>query len=227
MKIIDKLIPGIFKSESSNRFLCKVFVEGEELECYLPSSSKLEPLIHLNGKKVLLTLNKGTNIRTKYSIFAVQHNRKYIFLNLNVANWVLEDDIRKNYCLINVPMDILKEKTIEGYKADFVIPDIYKTVFEAKSIISTRQNAVFPSVSSKRAIEQLNKIEHLIDLGWNAQYYFIALSPFVKNLTINPQYNSYVEQFNKCFQKGMGVKGLACSFINNEITITHKLNIKV
>ena len=47
MKIVGELIEGIFKSESKNRFLCKVLIMGNELECYLPSSSKLSPLINL------------------------------------------------------------------------------------------------------------------------------------------------------------------------------------
>lgn len=225
MKVIDELIEGTFLSESKNRFLCKILVEDDELECYLPSSSKLEPLIKLKDKKVLLTLNKGINTRTKFSVFAVQHYHKYILLNLNVTNWVLEEDIRKNYGFLKLHEGILREKTIEGYKADFVLPGENKTVFEGKSIISTKQAAEFPSVYSKRAIDQLHKIENLLDLGWNAQYYFIALSPFVKSLTINSQDKSYIERFNKCLQKGMKVKGLVCTFSNNEINITNKLVI--
>lgn len=225
MKVIDKLIEGIFLSESKNRFLCKVLIEGEELECYLPSSSKLEPLINLIGKKVLLTINKATNIKTKYSVFAVKHYRKYILLNLNVTNWVLEEYLRKKYNLFRSSEVILREKTIEGYKADFVLPGENKTVFEAKSIISTKQTTRFPSIHPKRAIQQLYKIENLLDLGWNAQYYFISLSPFVKNLTLDLQYKTYIEQFNKCIQKGMKVNGLGCSFSCNEVSITHALNV--
>jgi len=85
MITIETPIEGIFKSESKNRFLCNVLVNGKLCECYIPSSSKLSPLVNLKGKKVLLTLNKGTNNRTKYSVFAVQHYRKYILLNLNIA----------------------------------------------------------------------------------------------------------------------------------------------
>jgi DNA-binding sugar fermentation-stimulating protein len=227
MKVIDELIEGIFLSECKNRFLCKILIEGEELECYLPSSSKLQPLINLKGKKVLLTENKAANIRTKYSLFAVQYYRKYILLNLNMTNLVLEEYVRKSYGLFMSSEDILREKTIEGYKADFVLPGVHKTIFEAKSIISTKQTAIFPSVHPKRAIQQLYKIENLLDLGWNAQYYFISLSPFVKNLTINPQYKTYVEQFYNCMQKGMKVHGLGCSFLCNEVNITHKLNILI
>ncbi len=224
MKIVDELIEGIFQSESKNRFLCKILIEGKEFECYLPSSSKLSPLIKLKGKKVLLTLNKGTNIRTKYSVFAVQHYRKYILLNLNIANWILEEDIRKNYKLCNPFENIFKEKTIEGYKADFVLPR-QKAIFEAKSIISTKKAALFPSVYPKRAIEQLHKIETLLDLDWNVQYCFVALSPYVKNITMNLKYEDYIEQLKKCLQKGMEVKGLGCSFYNNEVSVTHNLKV--
>ncbi|MDF2985217.1 MAG: nuclease SfsA [Eubacterium sp.] len=223
MKIIEELIEGIFLAECKNRFLCKVLINGIEVECYLPSSSKLEPLINLKGKKVLLTLNKATNIRTKYSVFAVKHYNKYILLNLNVANLVLGEHLQKSYGFLRSSSVILREKTIEGYKADFALLGEHKTLFEAKSIISTKQATLFPSVNSNRAIEQLYKIGKLLDLGWNVQYYFISLSPFVKILNINSQFQSYIEQFNNCLHKGMEVKGLGCSFLNNEVIITHEL----
>ncbi|EGD46135.1 sugar fermentation stimulation protein [Ruminiclostridium papyrosolvens DSM 2782] len=224
MKIVGELIEGIFKSESKNRFLCKVLIMGNELECYLPSSSKLSPLINLKGKRVLLTLNRGTDIRTKYSVFAVQYYRNYILLNLNITNRILEEDIRKNYKLCKPSDIILKEKTIEGYKADLILPD-HKTLFEAKSIISTKKAALFPSVYPQRAIEQLQKIEALLDLGWNVKYCFIALSPYVKTISINLQYETYLEQLKKCLEKGMKVEGLGCTFNNNEVNITHKLKV--
>jgi DNA-binding sugar fermentation-stimulating protein len=224
MKIVGELIEGIFKSESKNRFLCKVLIMGNELECYLPSSSKLSPLINLKGKRVLLTLNRGTDIRTKYSVFAVQYYRKYILLNLNITNRILEENIRKNYKSCKPSDIILKEKTIEGYKADLILPD-HKTLFEAKSIISTKKAALFPSVCPQRAIGQLHKIETLLDLGWNVQYCFVALSPYVKNITMNLQYEDYIDQLKKCLQKGMEVKGLGCSFCNNEVSVTHNLKV--
>jgi len=142
----------------------------------------------------------------------------------HIANWILEEDIKNNYKLYNSSESILKERTIEGYKTDFILPG-HKTVFEAKSIISTKKDALFPSVYPKRAIEQLLKIETLLDFGWKVQYCFIALSPYVKNITINLQYESYIEQLKKCLQKGMEIKGFGCSFHNNEVNITHKLKI--
>ena len=51
---LEKPIEGIFIREQKNRFICEVMVEDEIIECYVPSSCRLDNFIDLHGKRVLL-----------------------------------------------------------------------------------------------------------------------------------------------------------------------------
>lgn len=90
----NQLIEGVFIEESKNRFLCKVLIDNKVCECYVPSSSRIENYLNVKGKKVLLTPNKS-NSRTNYSLFAVKFYNKYILLNLNLTNKVVESIISR------------------------------------------------------------------------------------------------------------------------------------
>ena len=64
---VKELVYGTFIEEVKNRFLCKVKIQDEIIECYIPSSCRLENFIRLNGSTVLLKENK-TNIWATKSI---------------------------------------------------------------------------------------------------------------------------------------------------------------
>ena len=74
----QQLIYGIFKTEEKNRFICKVVVDSEEIECYVPSSCRLEKLVDLEGCQVALRPNKSQRTRTRYALYAVRKGRNLI-----------------------------------------------------------------------------------------------------------------------------------------------------
>ncbi len=228
MKLNEKLIEGIFISESKNRFLCKVLIDSETYECYIPSSSKLGNYIKLRGKRVLLTENKGLNTRTKYSIFAVKHYSKYIILNLNIVNELFEQCLNESYINdFNESSCLFREKVISGYKADLYYEATRKTIIENKSIISVAKEAFFPTVYSQRAIDQLNKLYEMLHSGYKVVYNFISLGPFVENIIINYKQIEYYEAFLKCIDSKMEVNGYYYSYkISGEIE-WGKINVNI
>ena len=90
----------------------------------------------------------------------------------------------RRFAILGKRSSIKKECTIAGYKSDLYIEDT-KTVVEIKSILSFRGEAEFPSVYSQRAVDQLMKIEDLLEKGYRACYVFVSLNPKVKQLTLN------------------------------------------
>lgn len=219
LKIDGEVIEGIFLRESKNRFLCEVIIDNEVCECYIPSSSRLENYINLRNKKILLLKNKGTNIRTKYSVFAVKYYNKYIILNLSYANKILENEIIEKR-LYTECGNFLREHKIGDYKADFFIEDSAKgIVVEVKGLIDTRKMASFPTVFSERAIGQLEKIEGLLREGYKVDYYIISLSPIVKKIDINTEQISFFNLLKACVSKGMRVHALVANMNINQVTI--------
>lgn len=87
------LIEGIFIEEEKRRFSCIVEVEGVPEKCYVASSCKIEKLIPLGGKKVLLKPVQSKLSDMKYSLFAVQMQKGLVLLNLPCANRVVENQL--------------------------------------------------------------------------------------------------------------------------------------
>ena len=200
---------GRFVSESKNRFLCTVLVDGAEEVCYIASSCRLDNFIDLRGKDVLLRRNTGKNSSTQYSVLGIKHKRNYILLNTSWANRAIAADIHsRRFSFIGKRTDIKKEAVIKGYRSDFYIPGS-KTVIEVKSVISTSSVAAFPTVFSERTLHQLDAIEALLFEGYKAFFIIVSLNPYVKEIHLLQDTECYAH-LKRCFSQGLTLKGFAC-----------------
>ena len=216
---------GQFISESKNRFLCTVQIDGTEEICHIASSCRLDNFIDLRGKRVLLLKNKLTTGRTKYSVIGVKHKHNYIILNTSWANKAIDSGIRKRrFSFLGKRKDYRTEFDVNGYKADFFIP-CSKTVIEVKSVIATSETAAFPTVYSERTLEQLKVIADLLDNGYKGYFFIVSLNPYVKCINLIND-SDVVKQLNKCIARGLVIKGYCCRLsdiglpqISNEIPV--------
>lgn len=220
-----EFIQGIFKEELKNRFLCLVEVNGEDTLCYIPSSCRLSNFVDLRGKKVILTPVTSKNSRTKYSVYALCMGRQHILLNMSLANKVVENSIHnRRFSFLGSRKRVKKESTVGNYKCDLYVEDT-GTVIEIKSILAFDKKASFPTVYSQRAVEQLMKINQLIDIGYRVCYMFVSLNPKVKLVEINREIVEYYKLFKVCIDKGMLVQGYSVvandgmPFIKSKITV--------
>ncbi len=218
---------GVFKEELKNRFLCLVEVDGKDTLCYIPSSCRLSNFVSLMNRSVLLLPVKSPNSKTKYSVYALYIQNKYVLLNLSMANAVVERSIRsRRFSDLGKRSHIRKEYTIDDYKSDLYIEDT-KTIVEIKSILSFNTVAQFPSVYSQRAIDQLSKIILLLNKGYNVCYILVSLNPRVKQIVLNTEVTGYQELFKQCLKRGMKVKGVSLKMKNGEPIIHATLRVKV
>ena len=223
--LTQKIKRGIFKKELKNRFLCLVYVDGEDTLCYIPSSCKLSNFVDLRDQPVLLTPVKAPTAKTKYSVYALCVNDKYILLNLSKANLAVESSIHsRRFSVLGKRTHIKKEYTIDGYKSDLYIEDT-KTIIEIKTILSFNAKAYFPSIYSQRAVDQLERINFLLDKGYRACYIIVSLNPKTKQLMINQKIEDYREAFKRCVEKGMIVKGVSLELIDGEPIISSSLPV--
>lgn len=221
----DNLVMGIFVEESKNRFICKVLINDLLCECYVPSSSRIQNYLNIKGKEVLLSLNNGKNQRTKYALFAVKYYNKYVLLNLNLLNKIVEAEILQDCLIENII--IKKEQVIEGYKTDLLLEYSGggKTIIEVKGIISTRRVTKFPSVHSERAISQLKRLRELLLQGYKVLYYLVSLSPIVKKIELDPKFQDYCDLLRECVELGMELIGFSLMFEKG--TIKCKQNVSI
>lgn len=221
-----ELIIGIFKTELKNRFLCTVNVDGEDVTCYIPSSCRLSNFIDLSGRTVLLKQNLSSSTRTAYAVYAVKYGKQYILLNLAQANRVIESQLSRRYfSFLGKRKNISHEVRIDSYKTDLYIKDT-DTVIEIKSILSFEKKAMFPTVYSERAVEQLRKLSHLLDEGHKVCYLFVSLNPRVKELYLNKDIVDYYDAFQECLEKGMIVQAFSLRMTEEKPEIYSRVQIR-
>ena len=219
-------VSGVFIRELKNRFLCEVEIEGKVEECYVPSSCHLSNFLQLEGRRVLLVPTQTPNSRTKYALFAVPFKKNYIVLNTSMANRAIEDGLRgRRFSWLDKRKVWFKEHKIDGYKADLYIPST-KTIIEIKSIISTKEPAIFPTVYSERTINQLKQIQQLLLNGYRVCFIIVSLHPYVKSVTIDKNTEFYSE-LSKCLEAGLIVKAYTSRVDNDVIKINKELGINL
>lgn len=215
---------GVFIRELKNRFLCEVKIDGKVEECYVPSSCHLSNFLQLEGKRVLLVPIQTPSSRTKYALFAVPFKKNYIVLNTSMANRAIESGLRgRRFSYLGKRKKWLKEHKIDGYKADLYIPST-KTIVEIKSIISTKEPAIFPTVYSERTINQLKQIQQLLLNGYRVCFMIVSLHPYAKNVTIDRSTEFYSE-LSKCLEVGLIVKAYTSRVENDVIKIDKEIGV--
>ena len=120
----DKLIKAIFISEIKNRFLCEVSIDGIKTRCYVPSSCRLDNLLDLKGKEVLLIPTSSKNAKTSFSLLAIAYRSNYIILNSSLANYAVGQALTsRRFSSLGKRKLILRETYVGEYKSDFFISD--------------------------------------------------------------------------------------------------------
>ncbi|NLL06147.1 MAG: DNA/RNA nuclease SfsA [Clostridiaceae bacterium] len=201
-----ELESGIFIEECKSRFLCKVFIKEQEELCYVSSSLKLAPFIDLRGKEVLLTKNKGTGKRTKYTLYAIKTKESQILLNLSFVNKLLFTELSKLEGPYLGSSQIFSEKKIsENLKSDFYIEGEKKIIVEAKGIISLNEVALFPAMKVERAVVQLKEFQKLLKKGFSVHYCLVLMNPAIKSIKLDKSKVDFYKGYRNCIKKGMQI----------------------
>lgn len=223
----DVFLHGFFVKELKNRFLAEIEIDGNLEVCYVPSSCKLSRLIDLSGRETLLLPVKKKDARTKYSVYAVKAGANYILLNLGECNAILEKEIyRRYFSFLGKRTKLFREANIAGYKADLFIEDT-NTIIEVKSVLSNEKRAMFPSVHSRRALLQLEKISMLLEDGYSVCYVFASVNPKTKVLYIDETNNEYCKLFRECVSKGMQCCAVSIGFKDYQAKVLAKLKVEL
>lgn len=221
----QRFVVGTFKKELKNRFLCEVQIDGNDVVCYVPSSCHLSNFLQLEGKKVLLVPTQTPRSKTPYALFAVPYKRNHIVLNTSMANRAIENSINgRRFSYLGKRKDYITEHIVNGYKADLYLPST-NTIVEVKSVISTSNNAKFPTVYSERTLRQLATIFDLLKKGYKVCFVIVSLHPYIKSVDIDISSEFYSE-LTKCIDAGLILKAYACRLLQDKIIIDKDIPIK-
>lgn len=210
LKMIYKI--GIFIRELENRFKAEVLIDGIVTICYVSSSCKLNKLIDLSEREVILKELDNSKTGLKYSIIAAKLGKKIVILNSNYANLAYENYLcKKNHVPKIVDINIFREITVCGYKSDFFIQN-ENTIVEIKSVISNKKKLNFPQVKSERFNRQIKMIETLLKDGYKYKLILIGLNPEMKEIIFDKEFNKLKTY---CVDRNFSIEGYVCKLSNN------------
>ena len=222
--VFDDFRTGIFVKELKNRFLCEVEIDSELVVCYVPSSCHLSNFLKLNKKEVLLVPTATPNSRTKYALFAVPYKKNYIVLNTSMANRAIEESLKSRlFAYLGKRKNVIKEHSVSGYKCDLYIEDT-DTIIEIKSVISTADRALFPTVYSERTIKQLQRLQEILIAGKKVCFYVVSLHPYLKEVAIDQNTEIYTE-LQRCINFGMRLHAYTVRLKGNTLSVEHEIPI--
>ena len=143
-------------------------------------------------------------------------------LNTSLSNAAIEKGIQnRRFAYLGKRPIAQKEHSVEGYKADLYIPKT-KTIVEIKSVLSSKDEAVFPTVYSERTQNQLKSIREMLDKGYKVAFIIVSLNPYIKKLTIDKSTEFYSE-LTRCIEKGMEIRAYTSHLRDYEIEIRKQI----
>ena len=198
MHMIKKLTKAQFIAEDKTRFSCTISLNNKMRKCYVPSTCKLRNLLDLECSDALITNNTYQKNASPYSLFALKVKGEYVIINSGFANRVVKNILMAKH------QEILAEKVVKNYKCDFYLKQKNK-IIEVKSIISDKATILLPNIKSQRAMMQLRQIKNLLTEGYNAEYYFVLFTPFLKKCLVDSR-SEYGALLKDCIENGMRIK---------------------
>ena len=141
-----------------------------------------------------------------------------------MANRAIERSIQgRRFSYLGKRKDVIKEHTINGYKADLYLPST-KTIVEIKSVISIADHAKFPTVYSERTLKQLASILELLQKGYRVCFAIVSLHPYIKALDVD-KCTEFYNELVKCMDAGLIIKAYASRLKNDVLTIDKEIGI--
>lgn len=190
---------GIFVSEVPSRFVAKVKCNNNLIEVHVASSLNLSKLINLGKSKVNL-MKIEENSKFGYSLFSLDHNTIKIILNLNVVNKLFYElyctGMLSGYHWYGIGKP---EFTCLNYKTDLYFEQ-EKLVIENKALISQSASCNYPTENIQCVMEQLSKIDEIIENGYNVRLNVFILTPWTNKVFFEHGFLNLVENL---IAKGM------------------------
>ena len=168
-----KLLPAVFQ-ERPNRFLARVFIDGEEALAHVSDPGRLKELL-VPGVEVYLRPAKGAR-KTKFDLVLVKHKGLLVSLESTLPNKLVELALKEGFFedLAHYPQ-IQREVTYNDSRLDFCLSnDSDKCFIEVKSVTLVEDGlALFPDAPTLRGTRHLKELIKIKEEGMRAISLFI------------------------------------------------------
>lgn len=188
-----------------NRFIARVEVDGVEEKVHVPNTGRCRELF-LPGVSVLLTkAEENSNRKTKYSLRHVEKNGRWINIDSQSPNRLVEEYLKKEPFFEGFgKITSYKREVKQGNsRLDFAIFSGEKKGFiEVKGVTLEKDGiASFPDAPTLRGKKHLEELAQLAKEGQSSYVFFVVqmkeIQAFTPNYAMDPGFSRALEEAYK------------------------------
>ncbi|NLY09720.1 MAG: DNA/RNA nuclease SfsA [Tissierellia bacterium] len=214
----------------ANRFLAYCLVNGEEVACHVPNTSRLKELF-IKGAPCVLQSHNNDNRKTKFTIIHIEKNKHWINIDSQSPNELVFNKIKESPSIIGLlkAPEILKREVKYGnsrFDIYYESGDI-KGFVEVKGVTLEEDSiAMFPGAPTTRGTKHLKELILAKSEGYRVGVFFCVQIPYARFFRPHFELDS---DFSKALvdanEAGVGVYAYNCFVNPNYVSIKEKLEI--
>lgn len=212
----NKIIRGIFHSRP-NRFIAKVYVEGELTTVHVKNTGRCKELL-LPGAEVILEVSDNSARKTKYDLIAVYKeglglvNIDSQLCNKVAGEWLATqgyDYIKPEYTYGASRVDFYMEKGNEKY-----LMEVKGCTLEIDGI------GYFPDAPTERGVKHLRELTAAVECGFHCSVAFVIPMEGVTEVRANiATHKAFGDALEEAKRAGVEVVFLSCKVLPDEVII--------
>lgn len=223
-----KLLPAVF-IDRPNRFLVRVNLQKEIVECHLPDPGRLEELLQ-PGAKVLVKRENGPQRKTKYSTQMVYLGEQLISVNTLLPNFCVNKLLKTNSIKQFSDWELIqREKLFGKSRFDFFLKKgEARLVLEVKSVTLVKNRiAMFPDAVTSRGTKHLKHLTDLTGKGYKTAVLFVVQRDDADFCMANTECDpKFAENLRTAWDSGVAVHSIKFKVFPNKIIFSGNLPFK-
>jgi len=227
--IAENLIDGYF-TKRINRFLGKVYVDGQKLDVYIPNSGRMAELLVSDASVKICSVIEKSNRKTKFDLISVLYRDVWVSIDSRVPNRFFKYLIQNNLLPDFNDWKINKEEfKFSNSRLDFLLQNKSKEDFliELKSCTLVENGiALFPDAPTSRGVKHLNDLAKACKLGKKGGIVFLVQREdcecFSPNTKMDPV---FAEALISAKEHGVKVFAYKCKLIEKQLKFIGKIPV--
>lgn len=223
----SNMVKGTFL-ERPNRFIAYVDVDGQIEKVHVKNTGRCKELL-VPGATVYLQEILHENRSTKYDLITVEKNGRFINMDSNAPNIVVQEWLKAGKLYENLTQ--IRPETVYGNsRFDFFAQtDEKKILIEVKGVTLERDGYVqFPDAPSDRAVKHLEELTEAVKDGYECYVIFVIQMQGVKDFAPNElTHPAFAKALQKADAAGVHILAMDCVVTIDSLLINEAVPVRL
>lgn len=221
------IVKGRFVSRP-NRFIARVFAEGELQIVHVKNTGRCRELLAENAE-VFLEKSDNPKRKTAYDLVAVNKNGRLINMDSQAPNAAVEEFISSGKMLGKTEF-LQREKVFGESRFDFYGIRGGKEFFAEVKGVTLEENGVvrFPDAPTERGVKHLNELVNAATMGYECYVVFVVQMADVRYFEPNDDtHRAFGEALRYAANHGVKVLCYECEVTENSMELSKAVEVRL